>query len=85
MAYLKNLDKGKVSFMFRKCRFARIKNKTAAKLEQKAIVIGVTLRELILYEFDIQLDRIVQWPGSIIALDWLPQQTRTKHFLWHLD
>ena len=37
----------------------------------QAVVFGVTLRELILEEHDIEVDRIVHWTDSTTILHWL--------------
>ena len=54
-----------------KCRVAPIRNMTVAKLDMQAAVFGVRLRELILEEHDIEVDRIVQWTDSTTVLQWL--------------
>ena len=71
VAYLRKQDNGEVTFAIGKCRVAPIKNMTVAKLEMPAAVFGVRLRELILEEHDIEVDRIVHWTDSTTVLQWL--------------
>ena len=61
VVYLRKQDNGEVTFVIGKCRVAPIRNMTVAKLEMQAAVFGVRLRELILEEHDIEVDRIVHW------------------------
>ena len=71
VAYLRKQDNGEVTFVIGKCRLAPIRNMTVAKLEMQAAVFGVRLRELILEEPDIEVDRIVHWTDSTTVLKWL--------------
>ena len=70
VAYLRK-DNGRVTFVIVKCRVAPIRNMTVAKLEMQAAVFGVRLRELILEEHDIEVDRILHWTDSTTVLQWL--------------
>ena len=71
VAYLRKQDNGEVTFVIGKCRVAPIRNMTVAKLEMQAAVFGARLRELILEEHDIEVDRIVHWTDSTTVLQWL--------------
>ena len=71
VAYLRKQENGEVTFVIGKCRVAPIRNMTVAKFEMQATVFGVRLRELILDEHDIQIERIVHWTDSTTVLQWL--------------
>ena len=71
VTYLRKQDNGEVNFVIGKCRVAPIRNMTMVKLEMQAAVFGVRLRELILEEHDIEVDRIVHWTDSTTVLHWL--------------
>ena len=71
VAYLRKQYKGEVTFVIGKCRVAPIRNMTVAKLLMQAAVFGVRLREVILEEHDIEVDRIVHWTDSTTVLQWL--------------
>ena len=71
VAYLRKQENGEVAFVIGKGRVAPIRNLTVAKLEMQAAVFGVGLRELILEEHDIEVDRIIQWTDSTTVLQWL--------------
>ena len=68
VAYLRKQDNGEVTFVIGKCRVAPTRNKTVAKLEMQAAVFGVRLREFILEEQDIEVDRNVHWTDSTTVL-----------------
>ena len=68
VAYLRKQDNGEVTFVIGKCRVAPIRNMTVTKLEMQAAVFGVRLRELILEEHDIEVDRILHWTDSTTVL-----------------
>ena len=57
--------------MILKYRVAPIRNMTVAKLGLQVAVFGVRLRELILDEHDIEIDRILNWTDSTTVLQWL--------------
>ena len=59
VAYLRKQENGEVAFVIGKSRVAPIRNMTVANMEMQAAVFGVRLRELILEEHDIEVDRIV--------------------------
>ena len=71
VAYLRKQENGEVAFVIGKCRVAPIRNMTVAEMEMTAAVFGVRLRELILEEHDIEVDRIVHWTDSTMVLQWL--------------
>ena len=71
VAYLRKQENGEVAFVIGKCTVAPIRNMTVAKLEMQAAVFGLRLRELILEEHDIEVDRIIHWTDSTTVLQWL--------------
>ena len=68
VAYLRTQDNGEVTFKIGKCRVASIRNMTVAKLEMHAAVFGVSLRDLIFEEHDVEVDQIVHWTDSTTVL-----------------
>ena len=78
VAYFRKQESGEVTFVIGKCRVAPIRIMTVAKLEMQAAVYGVRLRELILEEHDIEVDRFVHWTDSTTILQWL-HASHNKH------
>ena len=79
VAYLRKQENGEVAFVIGNCRVAPIRNMTVAKLEMHAAVFGVRLRELILEEHDIEVDRIIHCKDSTV-LQWLHASNNKQPF-----
>ena len=59
-----------VSFVMGKCRTAPMKQNTIPKLELKAALYSVRLRQLIEKEHDIKMDSVTHWMDSMTVLRW---------------
>lgn len=73
VAYLRavNKDNINVSFVLSKSRLAPIKTTTIPRLELQAAVVAVSLKNAILADLDLELDKIYFWSDSMIVLHYL--------------
>ena len=71
VAYLQDEATLKLTYVIGKCRVAPIRHMTVPKLELQAAVYGVRLRNQILNEHDVKIDKIYHWTDSSTVLQWL--------------
>ena len=71
VAYLQDEATLKFTYVIGKCRVAPIEHMTIPKLELQPAVYGVRLREHILSEQDVRIDKIRLWTNSSTVLQWL--------------
>ena len=77
VAYLQDEATLRLTYVIGKCRVAPMRHMTIPKLELQAGVYGVLLRNQILNEHDVKIDKIFRWTDSSTVLKWL-QATHKK-------
>ena len=71
LAYLKDEATLRLTYVIGKCRVAAIRHKTIMNIELQAAVYGVRLRQQILNENDVRINKIYHWTNSSTVLQWL--------------
>ena len=71
VAYLRDIATLKLTYVVGKCRVASIRHMTIPKPELQAAVYGVRLRQQILNNHDVRIDKIYRWTDSSSVLQWL--------------
>ena len=71
VAYCRDQQTGEIAYVVRKCRVAPMKQQSIPRLELKAAMFGTRLKQLIVDEHDVGIERTFFWTDSTTVLQWL--------------
>ena len=71
VAYFRDQQTGELAYVVGKCRVAPMKQQSIPRLELQAAMYGTRLKQLIVDEHDIQVERTFFWTDSTTVLQWL--------------
>ena len=71
VAYFRDQQTGELAYVVGKCRVAPMKQQSIPRLELQAAMYGTRLKQLIVDEHDVEIERTVFWTDSTTVLQWL--------------
>ena len=71
VAYFRDQQTGELAYVVGKCRVAPMKQQSIPRLELQAAMYGTRLKQLIVDEHDVQIERTFFWTDSTTVLLWL--------------
>ena len=71
VAYFRDQQTGELAYVVGKCRVAPMKQQSIPRLELQATMYGTRLKQLIVDEHDVEIERTFFWTDSTTVLQWL--------------
>ena len=71
VAYFRDQQTGELAYVVGKCRVAPMKQQSIPRLELQAAMYGNRLKQLIVDEHDVEIERTIFWTDSTTVLQWL--------------
>ena len=71
VTYFRDQQTGEIAYVVGKCRVAPMKQQSIPRLELQAVMYGTRLKQLIVDEHDVEIERTFFWTDSTTVLQWL--------------
>ena len=71
VAYFRDQQTGELAYVVGKCRVEPLKQQSIPRLELQAAMYGTRLKQLIVDEHDVEIERTFFWTDSTTVLQWL--------------
>ena len=80
VAYFRDQQIGELAYVVRKCRVAPMKQQSISRLELQAAMYGTRLKQLIVDEHVVEIERTFFWTNSTTVLRWFHRADKKQPF-----
>ena len=85
VSYFRDQKTGELAYVVGKCRVAPMKQQSFPRLELQAAMYGTRLKQVIVDEHDVEIERTFFWTDSATVCNGCMELTRNNQCLWRTE